>query len=64
MSGGSCGLCEPCHAKLGEPCAYPEKVRTTLEALGIDVMSLLGLLGLDSGFHPDKVTWTGCILFN
>ena len=63
MSGGSCGLCEVCQAKLGEPCIYPDKVRTTLEALGVDVMSLLSKLGQDNRFYPDKITWTGCILF-
>lgn len=63
MSGGSCGLCEVCRAKLDEPCLYPDKVRTTLEALGVDVMALLKRLGLDGQFYPDKITWTGCILF-
>jgi predicted metal-binding protein len=63
LIGGSCELCDTCYTVTNEPCPYPEKARTSLVALGIDVISLLDRLGLDSGFHPDKITWTGCILF-
>jgi hypothetical protein len=35
----------------------------SLESLGVDVVSLLDRFGLDSAFHPDTVTWTGCILY-
>jgi predicted metal-binding protein len=62
LTGGSCELCDTCYAVTGDPCPYPEKARTSLVALGINVISLLNQLGLDSGFHPDKITWTGCIL--
>ena len=64
ISGGSCGLCEPCHARLSEPCLYPDKAKASLEALGIDVLDLLDEFGLDNKFYPDKITWTGCILFD
>jgi predicted metal-binding protein len=63
MIGGSCGLCDMCRAKLGEPCPYPDKARTSLEAIAVDVVRLLDKFGLDSEFHADKITWTGCILF-
>jgi predicted metal-binding protein len=63
LIGGSCELCEPCYAVFGEPCPYPEKARTSLVALGIDVIAVLDRLGMDSKFHNDKITWTGCILF-
>ena len=63
MIGGSCELCEPCRAKLGEPCPYPDKARMSLESIAIDVLSFLDKFGLDNEFHPDKITWTGCILF-
>ncbi|MFC1904513.1 DUF2284 domain-containing protein [Chloroflexota bacterium] len=64
ICGGSCGLCEPCHARLNVPCLYPDKARASLEALGIEVLDLLDELGLDNRFYPDKITWTGCILFD
>jgi predicted metal-binding protein len=63
MTAGFCGLCEPCYAVSGEPCPLPDKARTSLVALGIDVISLLDRLGMDSGFHPDRITWTGCVLY-
>jgi predicted metal-binding protein len=62
MIGGSCELCDVCKAKMGEPCPYPDKARTSLEAIAIDVLALLDKFGLDSKFHADKITWTGCVL--
>ena len=63
MIGGSCELCEPCRAKFGEPCPYPDEARMSLESISIDVLALLDRFGLDNKFHPDRITWTGCILF-
>jgi predicted metal-binding protein len=63
ITAGSCGLCEVCRVKTEEPCFHPDKARSSLEALGIDVIALLTTLGLDNQFHDDKVTWTGCVLF-
>lgn len=63
MIGGSCELCEVCKAKLDEPCPYPNKARTSLTSLAIDILAFLDKFGLDNKFHRDKITWTGCILF-
>ena len=63
LTAGSCELCDPCYAVSGEKCPYPDKARTSLVALGIDVISLLERLGMDSTFQPDRITWTGCILY-
>lgn len=62
MIGGNCGLCNVCKAKSNKPCLYPDKARVSLEAIAIDVVGLLDKLGLDSEFHTDKITWTGCVL--
>jgi len=48
---------------MDEPCTYPDRARMSLEAIGIDVIKLLDKFGLDSEFHPDRITWTGCILY-
>jgi predicted metal-binding protein len=63
MIGGNCALCEPCKATTEEPCPHPNEARTSLEAIGIDVMALLDRFGLDTRFRPDRITWTGCVLF-
>ena len=63
MIGTSCALCEVCKAKFDEPCPFPDEARTSLEQIAIDVSALLERFGLDNNFHPDKIIWTGCILF-
>jgi len=63
MIGGNCALCQVCKAVTGEPCPHPDRARTSLEALAIDVVGLLDRFSLDSKFRPDRITWTGCILF-
>ena len=60
--GGCCVLCEPCALVTLEPCPHPAEARISLEGLGVDVLGLLERAGLDPGFHPDRVTWVGCLL--
>jgi predicted metal-binding protein len=62
LMGGNCELCRICTVVEGKPCRHPERARTSLEAIGVDVVGLLERLGLDGRFHPDRITWTGCIL--
>ena len=63
LVGGDCALCTPCFAFRNTPCPHPEKARPSLEALGVNVIETLAMLGLDTGFHPDRITWTGCVLY-
>ena len=63
MIGGSCQLCDACKAIAKEPCPYPDKARMSLESMAIDVLALLARFNLDNRFHPDRITWTGCVLF-
>jgi predicted metal-binding protein len=63
LIGGSCGLCEECAGFRNEPCPFPHRARFSLEAIGIDVITLLGKLALDNQFRDDKITWTGMVLF-
>ena len=63
LIGGNCGLCDTCAIQEDKPCRHPDKARMSLEAIGIDVVGLLDNLGLDSHFHSDRITWTGCILY-
>ena len=63
LIGGNCGLCDICAIQEDKPCRRPDEARMSLEAIGIDVLNLLVKLGLDSNFHSDRITWTGCILY-
>lgn len=40
ISTGSCRLCKPCKCKINIPCAHPDKMTFSFEALGIDVGAL------------------------
>ena len=63
MSGGDCSLCHACAARIDAPCPYPDKARTSLESIAVDVQGLLTCVGQDAGFRPDRITWTGCVLY-
>ena len=63
MIGGDCTLCDQCAGYRGEPCLYPDRARPSLEALAVDVIALLKGLNLDAEFYPDKITWTGMVLY-
>ncbi len=63
MIGGNCQMCPACAAVSDQPCRHPSKARTSLEALGVDVVGLQRRLGLDATFYPDRIVWTGCVLF-
>ena len=64
MIGGNCALCDECAGYRDEPCTYPDKARASMEASAIDVIGLLGQLGLDTEFHKDRITWTGIVLID
>lgn len=63
LIGGTCSLCDVCKARSNEPCPYPNCARMSLEAIAVDVTSLLDKFGLDNSFRADRITWTGCILY-
>ena len=64
LIGGNCILCQPCKAVEEKPCPFPERARPSLEAMGVDVVALLGHFNLETAFYPDRITWTGTVLFN
>jgi predicted metal-binding protein len=41
ISTGSCRLCKPCKHKIGLPCANPESMTYSFEAMGVDVGKLV-----------------------
>ncbi len=64
LMGGSCSLCPTCNAETNQPCLYPAQARPSPESMGIDIITLLDKLGIDSQFYVDRITWTGCLLFH
>lgn len=62
MIGGRCDLCDECAGFSGNPCVHPDTARVSMEAVAIDVVSLLKRLHLDAEFHDDMITWTGIVL--
>lgn len=66
---GRCLICNSCTRTQSRPCIYPEKLRYSLEALGLDVTSIIeNLLGeslqWSSTSKPEYVTCISALLSN
>jgi predicted metal-binding protein len=64
FSAGTCGICESCSIQIDEPCRFPEDAIPSLEAAGIDVVSLSRSLGMTYNNGADKVTYFGLVVFD
>lgn len=65
LSGGSCKKCRPCHARLNEPCAKPDYMQTSMEAVGIDCQRTMHKADFDFEMpNRDSINRCGCILSN
>lgn len=63
LSGGACGLCEECAATTpGAACRHPFEARPSMEAVGIDVVSTAGAVGIAIIFPSADPLWTGLLL--
>ncbi|HAE62176.1 MAG TPA: hypothetical protein DCG38_07590 [Eubacteriaceae bacterium] len=60
---GACSLCKKCTYIDGEPCRRPDDKIISLEAHGIDVMSLMKDNGLKYNNGPNTVTYIGGLLY-
>ena len=63
LSGGGCGLCKTCAQADGEPCRFPDRALSSLEAYGIDVYNTSKHTELKYVNGPDTVTYFGMVLF-
>jgi predicted metal-binding protein len=55
ISNGTCRLCNPCSKKKGEACKRPEKLRFSMEALGLNVGRITAdLFGHQLLWYKDK----------
>ncbi|MPW26640.1 DUF2284 domain-containing protein [Alkalibaculum sp. M08DMB] len=60
---GACSLCKTCTYPEDKPCRRPEDKIISLEASGIDVMSLMKDNNLQYNNGPNTVTYIGGILY-
>lgn len=63
LGAGACLVCEKCTYGDGEPCRFPEKAISSIEACGIDVMSLSKKAGVKYNNGKNTVTYLGMILY-
>lgn len=70
LSNGTCKLCRPCSGLAGQPCKRPEKMRFSMEALGLDVSRITEkefehpLLWYSSGKSPVYLSAVACLLMS
>ena len=63
LGAGSCFICEKCTYSDGEPCRFPEKAFPSVEACGMDVMSLSKSAGVKYNNGENTVTYIGMVLY-
>lgn len=63
LCAGACAVCEPCTYPSGEPCRFPERAMSSLEAYGIDVAALIASAGLSYNNGANTVSYVGLILY-
>nr|WP_282433549.1 DUF2284 domain-containing protein [Desulfosporosinus metallidurans] len=61
---GPCTFCSRCTFLDNEPCRFPEKALSSVEASGIDVMALEKSSGIPYYNGKNTVSYVGLILFN
>ena len=61
LGSGGCRICKVC--AYPQPCVFPEKACTSMEAYGLFVTEVCRDNGLAYHHGENTVTYTGCILF-
>ncbi len=63
LGAGGCRLCPVCGKKTGEPCRFPDRAMSSLEAYGINVSKLAFQCGMRYINGENTVTYFGAVLF-
>ncbi len=63
LGAGACGVCAVCSKREDQPCRFPDKAITSLEACGIDVSQTAKLAGLRYINGENTVTYFGIVLY-
>ena len=64
LSKGGCHICPTCAKRTNEPCRFPDKALSSLEAHGVDVYQTTQSTDLKYINGPNTVTYFGMVLFN
>ena len=64
LNAGPCTYCAKCAYLAGEPCKFPDKAVSSVEANGIDVMALVKSSGIPYNNGKNTVSFVALILFN
>lgn len=64
LGAGGCRLCPVCGKKTGEPCRFPDKAMSSLEAYGVNVSELAAQCGMRYNNGKNTVTYFGAVFFN
>ena len=62
LSTEACTVCEKCAILDGEPCRFPEKMVSSMEAYGMLVLEICKRNGLTYYYGADKMAYTSCFL--
>lgn len=62
MAAGGCTICDSCTYP-DEPCRFPEKAITSMEAYGLVVAEVCKLADTPYYYGPCTMTYTSCVLF-
>ena len=61
LGAGCCTICAQCTYP-DEPCRFPEKMLSSMEAYGMVVLEVCKANGLTYYYGPDKMAYTSCFL--
>lgn len=64
LGAGGCRVCKTCSKKNNEPCRFPDKAISSLEAYGINVSLLANACGMNYINGINTVTYFGAVFFN
>lgn len=59
LAAGGCRVCSVCAQKENEPCRFPDRALSSLEAYGISVLNLAQSCGLSYNNGPNTITFFG-----
>lgn len=61
LSAGTCQICKTCTCP-DEPCRFPDRRLTSMEAAGLVVSEVCTLAGVPYNHGPNTISYTGCVV--